>query len=266
MKNILVSIYLLCVCNLSAQFVPVDFIKKIKSYQNSVEIKYITEKNIDVIDSTTFHLHEYMKMFNAIEIKNKNNFFDYFYFDNYVDGRPYIYVKNKNCNFIDEIMKQINGRYLDDTEAATFVHSKIYSFLNDSVNRAFNNIVPKNSEEGFVQYLFFREFGEQFALKWHAAYKEKYVITSKDELENIIKKYSENKSFLVDTMQLKILFDINPTPTILFDKEKYVITWHEIETHNGIFQRTYSISQDFPYQIVLLEEKKIINIYMMFNY
>lgn len=132
-----------------------DFIQNVQNYQDSVKLKYLGD--YDIIDPTTFDINTYLSLFDNIKFKKDYNIGVYF-FDNHLDGNPYLYaLKN------DQKLKDKNKKSL-------------YNFLNKTEIRAKNHIVPKDSERGFLQYLFFYELGEQFALKWHSYYNEKRII------------------------------------------------------------------------------------------
>jgi len=56
-------------------------------------------------------------------------------------------------------------------------------YARDPRNRLCNNIIPDDSREGYLQYLFFHQMGEQFALFWHSYYEEKTVLCDKKDVE-----------------------------------------------------------------------------------
>ncbi len=56
----------------------------------------------------------------------------------------------------------------------------LYKFLNDSVNRGYNHIVPNDNELGYFQYFYFEEYGEMFCGKWHQGYNYKSIIFDKE--------------------------------------------------------------------------------------
>lgn len=300
MKNRISSVivFLLYLTNnqLDAQIFS-DFIDKVQTYQDSV--KLTSGKLYNTLDSTTFNFEEYMRIFN--KIKTADNYkLGCEYFDNFLDGKPYIYaLKDTNSlyntiklealkiirvdtlyktrlkivhrglfEFLNDTTKEVNEfeiRYVERQFEEAY-HHKLYKFLNDSSNRAFNHIIPEDSEIGYTQYLFFSKFGEMFALKWHANYGNKSIITSKRDVSEIIKFYTNNELFDSNKNELRKLLKLNLTPTVQLNSNECLIIWYEIEEHNGVFRRTYRIDRKPPFTITLIEDKKLASISANFMY
>jgi hypothetical protein len=274
-----------------------DFINKIQIYQDSV--KLTSGKSSDTLDSITFNFGEYIRMFNKIKAAD-NYKLGCEYFDNFLDGQPYIYaLKDSNSlyntikrealkiirvdtvyktrlkivhhglfKFLNDTTKEIKEfeiRY-DERQFKEAYHFKLYKFLNDPSNRAFNHIIPEDSEIGYIQYLFFSKFGEIFALKWHANYGSKSTITSKKDVSEIIKYYTNNELFETNKNELRKLLKFNLTPTVQLNSNECSIIWYEIEKHNGVFRRTYRINRKQPFTITLTEDKKLASINANFMY
>ena len=279
-----------------------EFIDKIKNYQDSVKL----EKGItyDCIDTTTFHLNQYMKMFTKLRLDDKLEY-AYECLNNNLEVRLYIYVKPYSFNldnYLDQeavkalrnsvrtrIIKEERPRIIhpkpfqflndsafrepeketiayDNEEYSNFKRHKLLKFLNDSVNRACRNIIPENSDEGYLQYLYFDKTGEQFTQKWSTNYTEKWIVYSKKDITRIIKEYSKTKSLDTNKKELKKLLKLDPTPLVKSDSTNFKITWIEIETYNGIYERTYKISRTLPHRIALTKEKELVAIAQNFVY
>jgi len=233
------------------------FIQEIQEYQDSVKLR--NSGDLNIIDSTTFNILEYLSFFNEIEIEEGIKIGVYF-LDNFYDGNPYIYALRSKEKLIDK-----NKRAL-------------YKFLNQPESRAKNHIKPNDSEIGFLQYLFFYEMGEQFALKWHSNYNEKYIICSKKKLRNVInefKKYNQpysNKKemevplFGGDTIQIKKLEKINPAIQLEVGNEHCTISWIENRTHKGIYRCIYKIQREAPHEIEMVSEEELLDISIGFIY
>jgi len=255
--------------------VNIDFIEKIQNYKEVIEIVHTDIFANDYLNPATFNIKTYMEMYPAIKIRRKNYIFDYQYFDNFLDGKPYIYVKKKNFNLMKHINKMADVRNLEEKERFNFINMCLYSFLEDPLYRAKKNIYPMNTEEGYLQYLYFYEFGELFALKWHANYKKKYVISRKQEIEEIINQCAEHQQFAdtvsdteqilrreisycdTDALQQFLLQD--SIISIQFNPDNAIIKWLEFE-RRGVFGRTYKIMRTHPYQIELIDEKRLVEI------
>ncbi len=300
MKRIIIAVltFLFCLTNNQVESQTyTDFINKIQTYQDS--IKLTSGKLSDTLDSTTFNFGEYIRMFNKIKAAD-NYKLGCEYFDNFLDGQPYIYaLKDSNSlyntikrealkiirvdtvyktrlkivhhglfKFLNDTTKEVKEfeiRY-DERQFNEAYHFKLYKFLNDSSNRAFNYITPEDSEIGYIQYLFFSKFGEIFALKWHANYGSKSIITSKKDVSEIIKYYTNNELFETNKNDLRKLLKLNLTPTVQLNSNECSIIWYEIEKHNGVFRRTYRINRKQPFTITLTEDKKLASINANFMY
>ena len=234
-----------------------EFIQKIQEYQDSVKLKNSGDFNI--IDTTTFNIHEYLSFFNEIGIEKGIRIGVYF-LDNFYDGNPYIYALRSHEKLIDK-----NKRAL-------------YKFLNQPESRAKNHIKPNDSKIGFLQYLFFYVMGEQFALKWHSNYNEKYIICSEKKLKNVVNEfkkyfqpYSNKKEievplFRVDSIQLKKIEKINPAIKLEFGNEHCTISWIENRTNKGIYRCTYKIQREAPNEIEIVSEEELLDITIGFIY
>lgn len=272
------------------------FINKVQTYQDSIKL---TSGESTSIDSTTFNFDEYIRMFN--KIKPESNYkLGCEFFDNFLDGQPYIYALKDTNSLYNTIKQKVlknirvdtlyqtklkiahHGlfKFLNDTtkEVQEFeiiyderkfeeaYHYMLYKFLNDSSNRAINHIIPEDTDIGFLQYLFFCKFGEIFALKWHSNYKNKSIITSRKDIFDIIKFYTNNELYDTNKNEIKNLLKLNFTPTVHFNLNDCLITWYEFEEHSGIYKRTYSINRKQPYKVNLTENKELTSIYANFMY
>ena len=236
-----------------------DFIENVQNYQGSAKLKHIGD--YDVIDSATFNINTYLSSFDNIEVEKEYRIGVYF-FDNYLDGNPYLYALK-------------NDQKLDNNNNN---NKSLYDFLNKTEIRAKKHIVPKDSEKGFLQYLFFCEMGEQFALKWHSNYNKKFIISTKKKLDTVIKEFkkynqiktdsntTEMPAFQVDLQELNKFAQINPTVEIEMTKEFCIITWIEDITHSGIYRCKYKIQRQFPYNIEKMNEELLLKITTGFLY
>lgn len=221
------------------------FVQKIQSYQDSVKIK--SNRDFDILDSNTFDIHTYLSLFDRIEVESGYRINAYF-FDNFLDGNPYLYALKEN------------GKIADKNKKA------LYKALNKPDLRAKNHVKPNDSEIGFLQYLFFSEMGEQFALKWHANYNEKRIICSTDMINRFIKEHTNNEMFLVDSISLEKLKPCHPESTVKFNDNYCEITWIENRTHSGLFKCTYHIDRKAPFKITRINEDKLLEININFLY
>jgi hypothetical protein len=222
-----------------------DFIQKIQDYQDSVKLK--PNGDSDILDSNTFDINTYLSFFDKIELE-KGFRINVYFFDNFLDGNPYLYALKENEKIADK-----NKRAL-------------YKALNKPDFRAKNHVNPKDSEIGFLQYLFFSEMGEQFALKWHANYNEKRIICSSDMINRFIKEHTNNEMFSVDSISLEKLKLYHPEPNVKFNNNYCEITWIENRTHSGLFKCTYHIDRKAPFKITRINDDKLLDININFLY
>jgi hypothetical protein len=263
------------------------FIEKIKEYQHSVRI---TGEKFDKIDTSTFNLQKYLNLFDKLSVESvvKLNY-EYFRFYMNHDSKPFIYatkdtfnlenyihqktltsirtdtifnynVKVKNQKPFDFLNKSTTEKSIKeikyDKNSYWEVHQmKLYKFLNDSNNRAFNHVVPEDSKEGYFQYLYFQMFGEMIAEDFITYNIKRKVISSKEEIESIIKEFSDKDKYRspqVKKLKKLRLIDLNPLTTI--DSSNFTISWLESDKSVGVYKREYKISLSLPHNIVKQNE------------
>lgn len=275
-----------------------DFIKKVQSYQDSV--KLINRKNDDIkpmeVDQTSFDINVYIQLFNKLSLPAG---LECHLYSNYNrdSGSPSLYVRTKNFNekehinqklvqhslFIDSLIsKKIIEFKKDNLSEERVSHMiKLYEsqkkcmnrdnaladFALDSRNKAYNNLIPEDSKEGYLQYLFFHQFGELFALFWHANYGNKSLLCSKKDIEYFLDYYhKQGSNYDYEENKIVDLSDSDLSPIIELSEKECLITWYEIETHNGIFKRSYKIERHSPFRTGNVTEEKIANISAKFFY
>ena len=181
-----------------------DFIKKVREYQHSIKLNehWEDEYQIPEVDTTSFDINVYMSFFDRLTLKTGNRaFFVNFYSKD--AGSPALCVQDTAFNmdkFVDEIITNHN-QYVDsifdqkkteylsenypedkinrwdrirENQKKSFTRNwALIRYALDSANRVCNNLIPEDTPIGYLQYLFFNQMGEQFALFWHANSLEK---------------------------------------------------------------------------------------------
>jgi hypothetical protein len=243
------------------------FIKVMQEYQSSIVINYTAHPV--TIDTSTFNLVYYLKLFDKLKMDPGRKSEIYYSFSG-LDGDPIIYSIPENFNIREQIEKKVDHqmRYKIKSDMDTAIMKQIafYEIVTDSSLRAFNYIIPDDSEEGYIQYLFFYVMGEQFGLFSHSLDFQKRIICTKEDIKNMIDRYMHNRFFDVDKKQLKSLIEINPFPQIKLDVKNCSITWYELETHNGFYQIKYEIDKKAPFKIREISKKRLLEISQNFNY
>jgi len=259
-----------------------DFIKKVQAYQDSVKVyRGTSETNTDympeIIDSSTFDIDVYMQMFDKLTMRQGFEC-SVFFEDYFLGGTPIIYIKEKDLDLNKYRAQKIIEKNIPNNDSVRNNWRLFYeNFLDNPQRRAFNNVTPDSTEEGFLQYLLFYKMGESFALQWHALEFKKYVICSDSEMIQIIIRYKNYNNplfggdsiypqFTLENLDSIKLFKIDSYFTIKMLPDKCFITWYELETHHGIFRRTYLIYRSAPYLVEKVFEEKLADIIMGFDY
>jgi len=249
----------------------IAFLEKIQAYQDSVKL-IMTGEFPDQIDTSTFNINNYFRFFDNLSLPTDSKL-QYIFCDDKLSGNPILFVKKDSIK-MENYWKRKFGEYIKqyNLDKNNINQEFINSMKNEILCRfaaTFNArkfIIPEDSEVGYLQFLFFNQFGEQFALKWHSNYGQKSVIFSKSEMGRHFNYYSGTDLFSCDLEKFKTLLRINPKPKIKMKKDNCLITWYEIATHSGIYKRTYEIKRSTPYSIEKIEDIKILKINREFIY
>lgn len=263
-KVIIFSLMCLTVVfSIKAQFDILKFVEKVCKYQDSVKI--VRQKDTGHLELNDFCINCYMKMFNALNVNKKNSRFNYIYLDNKSDAKPYIYVADSLFCLQEYLEKESDKLEYTNVNKENFLHLTLCNYLNDSINKACFNVVPDDNEEGYFQYLFFNEYGEQFALFWHANYRRRRIVCTENDLKNIISECIHGQSKLtsseidsVDCISFEsdLIFEVQKkgvSPKIKMNESTCEIILYEKGKQN-LMEKTYEISRTFPYKIILKKE------------
>lgn len=236
------------------------FTEMIQEYQRNVR------ENNCWIDTSTFNLVVYLGKFDRLKMRPGLKCYFLYVTDLLCNGAyPALYAESDSFKLEDYIDAKLRKEGIKDSMDMFFrKFGLIYDFTSDSTKMACNNIIPEDSEEGYLQYLFFHEMGDQFALHWHANYMKKYVIANSSDIYNVYVEYddynTEGHGFRTDPDELVSLLIIHPLLTTKMEPERCLITWYEIDTHLGIHKKTYSIERHHPYLIKQIACKTIVDI------
>ena len=195
----------------------IDFIEKVQNYQDSVKL-IRTGEFPDLIDTITFDIDIYFKFFDKLSLPPDSKI-QCIFCDEQLGGSPILYIKKDSIKMeyylerkIGEYIKKHN---LDESKMTKeFIDSKKYEYLCGfaSTSDAKKYIIPEDNETGYLQFLFFNQFGEQFALKWHANYGQKSVIVSNDEIKRLYNYYMGTDLFSCDMEKFEKLLNLNLSP------------------------------------------------------
>jgi hypothetical protein len=274
-----------------------DFINKVQAYQDSV--KLFERKNDRIkpveVDSTSFDTNLYMKLFDKLSLPVG---LECHLYSNYNTdlGSPTLYLRSKTFDEIEYINKKIVQycqsidsviskkilefkkdnlseervsrmmKYYEFQKICLNKDNALASFALDSMNRACDQLVPEDSMLGYLQYLFFHQFGEEFALYWHSNYRAKSILCSKKDVNSFLDYYRKADLFDYEKDKIAGLLYSDLTPVLDLSENECQISWFEIETHNGIFKRCYRIERHAPFRVRLVTEEKIANISARFFY
>lgn len=234
-----------------------SFIDNVQAYQDSIDLKTGRRNYKDEIDSSTFSNEKYLQYFTKCKFPDSSTV-KTFYLDNFLDGKPYILVMDTtqfNCKY--KLLKKNSFRY--KLHGNDSIHRLFYDFVTNDESRAKNNITPTNSKMGYLQYLFFHEFGEMFALKWHESYHEKEIITGDWKIDSIEKEI-RGSHFVTDLDDLVMLKEQDFNPEIKLKKNVVEITLIERKHFSGIYRTTYQIMRKAPYKVLRKKNEKLMSI------
>jgi hypothetical protein len=245
---VLCIIFALVPLGANAQDYFTNFVNRIQTYQNSVEIVYHPKEDNKL---KNFNLKQYMSLFDKLTWKSKRFVVgSYYYDDNYSYWRPYLYARKKWSG-------------LPRTK------NQIFRYLNKPANRAYSHVIPEESEEGYFQYLFFHEYGDLFALGGpRSIYYERFVIVSETQLDRVMAEYVDRNSIkgetnastyhIRDSVALATARKESFSPKVSMRKDECIITLYEQE--GSFYQKTFRISRQYPYSISLEEKKEIVEL------
>lgn len=180
----------------------------------------------------------YIKLFNQLECTRKDATVQCFYKCDRYGGRPVLVASRQD----------VNQLYKDNKLSAEWLHQ----------NAARHYMVPmNNSPMALFQYLVFMEYGEQFALYWHALYTKRRILL-KHPYSN--SKFPKNKLYTNSILDRELnseALDKGIEPVVSMDDNHCFITLFE-ENHTNIKQIKYRVERKYPWSITCLEEKPMI--------
>jgi len=256
MQNLLSLILLLISINLWGQ-TRFDFIDKIQDYQQNVE--FDKSSDYTIIDSKTFDIVKYLEMFDKLEIETTLKP-QLFYVADMFGGCPYLVAVQDTFNVSEYVKSELKTVKKDKYYDADNARGAVMSDLMFETSKLSDFIVPTNSKEGFVQYLFYTEMSECFALYWHANYRKKLIITSTGKFKERMKPFRKSNLYSIDKKKYSSLKKQDMSPQVAFRDGKYIIVWYEIQTHNGVYKRKYEIEDHPPYKIERVNDENVLQI------
>ena len=269
-----------------------DLIRKIRVYQKSVKIiEHMDDENkVPEVDTTSFNINIYMGLFNRLKVDSEKTCCLIGIYDKQ-GGWPLLYAKDRNFNESEYISKKVSeanertdsiisqnilkykkaniseekiNRMVGFFENLKKSHDRTYALIiyaRDSVIKLCNNLIPDDSQEGYLQYLYFHEMGEQFALYWHAAYGEKTVLCDSNDVEYFLSYYRKSKdSYEYEENKIRDLLNSDISPVVELDSTNCTISWYELFICGGIYKNTYKIARAYPFRVNKVESEKIARI------
>lgn len=273
-----------------------DFIKKVREYQNSIQVNEHSgdEYQMPEVDTSSFDIDVYMSLFDKLTLKaGKKVFLVNRYSKD--SGKPVLCVQDTTFNmdkFVDEIttkrvqhldslVDQLKSEYLNENFPEDKINglerfrefrkksftrnSALIQYALDSARRACNNLIPEDTPTGYLQYLFFNQMGEQFALFWHAHSLEKTVLCDKKDVKYFLSHYNERKVYFeYEENKIRDLLNIDISPVVELDSTICSIVWYEIHTQKGIYKNTYAIERTYPFRVKSVASESIATISPLF--
>lgn len=185
-----------------------DFLDKLENYQKQVRIKMVGMHKAH-LDPATFNSQKYLALFPALKPESLYHV-DCYYFFTSLAGMPIWYafseneiesIKQKSKLFYKRknLKKWIMDRNDEKVGGSLkplikeIRKSRKYYWKLDSANRAIPHLVPEDNEMGYFQLLVFSQFGDRFALYWHAGSGARKIIRKRQQLEELITANRERK-------------------------------------------------------------------------
>lgn len=202
----------------------IEFLKQINRIQNK-----LNSYDHDVLfgkNGESFPIESYMGIYKMLKLRDDRTSFICFYHDDGIGGRPYILasddksaIRKKFKNMYSECRKLRDLRAFDKAIQIMEGHS------------AKKYIITSDTPIGYVQLLHFHEFGENFGLYWHANSARKCVVTSVDQIKELVNSW-ENGPYQHSLM-------------IRYDIYQYMVNSPYSPSADEIEERRTKIQQDF---------------------
>lgn len=138
-------------------------------------------------------------------------------------------------------------------------HALELRYAIDSLNAAARHVVPEDSGMGYLQYVVFSEYGDNFALYWHSNYGRTEVIYSPAQLGQWVED-NRQKRFNVDFKEEEMLpyLEQDLSPRVEMDGDRCRVTLHVFVASGGLQKRVYEIPREAPHRIALVEEETLV--------
>jgi len=247
------------------------FIEKVQKYQDSVKL-IRNRQSPDMIDTSTFNINKYLQYFDKLSFPRGFKC-HYIFWDGGMGGYPILYLKMDSFKMDHYVKKKTKEFIKQQNIKEKKITPRLIEFYKNHIisefaknNNACKNVIPEDNEEGYLQYLFFNLFGNQFVLKWHSNYGKASIIFSEIEMKRLYNYYLKTDDYKCNIEQFAKLLEINPVPIVEMKNDKCVITWIEIRTHFGIHRVKYEISRSSPYTIEKKEDIELLKIDADFVY
>lgn len=280
-----------------------DFLKYIQKVQNNCVMSDFGA------DHKSFPIEDYMSVYNKLRLSDsKKRFFCYYHYDG-IGGMPYIMAVDKNSNVPNKIdeMYQKYGRpsFLFDDMDQKSVQSVSLLEYNEAISFMENHsakgyVIPEDSPIGYVQFLHFFAFGENFAQFWHALMGVKFVVTSVKQIikrvdswekgpyqhcyeiemaEYDLYQYMVHSSYRpsedeIERRKKRIQHDFENAkalkaselvPHIKMLEDYCIIEWVECYNNHGLYRCKYQISRK-DYSVRKISETPILSVKPTFMY
>ena len=266
-----------------------DFLKHIQKVQNKCVMSDFGS------DHKSFLIEDYMSVYNKLRLSDSNKSFFCYYHHDGIGGMPFIMAIDKNSNVpnkIDEMYKK------SEKSVSLLEYDEPVSFMESHSAKGY--MIPEDSHIGYVQLLHFLEFGENFALFWHAHMSGKYVVTSVEQIkervdswergpyqhrykiemdESDIYQYMVNSSYKpsedeIEKRKKRIQQDFENAralkasdlvPQIEMLEDYCTIEWVECYNNHGLYRCKYQISRK-DYCVSKISETPVLSVKPTFMY
>jgi hypothetical protein len=205
--------------------------------------------------SCELNFDDYLSYFNELEVDSGWTV-SYYYQYSGGGGEPVLYAHKKPdssaASYIDSVRKGLR------TNAIGYSDYYMLDSLQQHIGQE-NYMHPfhvNQSQMGYFQFTVFSLIGENFCLFWHANYKQRTIVVSKKQLNNIIEG-ADNNYYHFTESEKQNLQGLNLAPEILLNEDSAEIRIVTLSPWRGLIEWKYSITYGWPHKMYKLERNTL---------
>lgn len=184
---------------------------------------------------STEGVHGYIRHFDKLLCTRSDGHIQCYYFSGSLGGQPYLVYTPLSVDSLAKAGAITSG------------------WLNE--NAAHNFVIPvEDSPMAYFQYLVFKEYGNQFALHWHALYYKRNIMLVHPDEKVVSPVFGSKVESVMDSTLYNQARGQGILPTVIMDDDKCHIILYE-QNHHYMTRMHYTISRCSPWDIQCTEQK-----------